>query len=105
MRSSIVIVNYKIESFSPFFSLSLLSLVSTHFFISFSSPESSFYLRTRGYIYIYIYTYIVEAGYSTSSIGKTNSDMENSNTNSNGQMKPSIKSADMKEVGNACTKF
>ena len=101
MRSSIVIVNYIIESFSPFFSLSLLSLVSTHFFISFSSPESSFYLRTRGYIYIYI----VEAGYSTSSIGKTNSDMENSNTNSNGQMKPSIKSADMKEVGNACTKF
>ena len=101
MRSSIVIVNYKIESFSPFFSLSLLSLVSTHFFISFSSPESSFYLRTRGYIYIYI----VDAGYSTSSIGKTNSDMENSNTNSNGQMKPSIKSADMKEVGNACTKF
>ena len=77
--------------------------MSTHFFISFSSPESSFYLRTRGYIYIYIY--IVEAGYSTSSIGKTNSDMENSNTNSNGQMKPSIKSADMKEVGNACTKF
>ena len=103
MRSSIVIVNYKIESFSPFFSLSLLSLVSTHFFISFSSPESLFYLRKRGYIYIYIY--IVEAGYSTSSIGKTNSDMENSNTNSNGQMKPSIKSADMKEVGNACTKF
>ena len=52
MRSSIVAVNYKIESFSPFFSLAL-SLVSTHFFISFSSPESSFYLRTRGYIYIH----------------------------------------------------
>ena len=101
MRSSIVIVNYKIESFSPFFSLSLLSLVSTHFFISFSSPESSLFAHAR----IYIYIYIVEAGYSTSSIGKTNSDMENSNTNSNGQMKPSIKSADMKEVGNACTKF
>ena len=101
MRSSIVIVNYKIESFSPFFSLSLPSLVSTHFFISFSSPESSLFAHAR----IYIYIYIVEAGYSTSSIGKTNSDMENSNTNSNGQMKPSIKSADMKEVGNACTKF
>ena len=102
MRSSIVIVNYKIESFSPFFSLSLFFLLCPRIFSSlFLLPNLHFYLRTRGYIYIYI----VEAGYSTSSIGKTNSDMENSNTNSNGQMKPSIKSADMKEVGNACTKF
>ncbi len=98
MRSSIVIVNYKIESFSPFFSLAL-SLVSTFFHLFFFSRIFILFAHAR------IYIYIVEAGYSTSSIGKTNSDMENSNTNSNGQMKPSIKSADMKEVGNAYTKF
>ena len=56
MRSSIVAVNYKIESFSPFFSLAL-SLVSTHFFISFSSPESSLlFAHARIYIYIYIHS-------------------------------------------------
>lgn len=102
MRSSIVIVNYKIESFSPFFSLSLFFLLCPRIFSSlFLLPNLHLFAHAQ----IYIYIYIVEAGYSTSSIGKTNSDMENSNTNSNGQMKPSIKSADMKEVGNACTKF